>query len=625
MSNKPNKINNNKSPGSSPDMPDQRVKLITVHGTGAGDTSRFGDGWWQLESTFLTDLGQRLELDVNPDSGEVFPFQWEQGPNSEKQRRAAGTQLYQTMLHCEASGAQYTVVGHSHGGSVLYHALLQSVDHDTPLKNLKGWCTVGTPFLDYRPNTFLFQRLHGLGLAFYASGAISVFLGFCVWVNLLVRGEHATLEAMRNALFLFGVLSIAGLYIFEYFRKSWFTDSQKKKVAEWYSERWLGLWHAEDEAISALKNIKLVKVPIIKDDFLKPLIAMTQVVIMVIIGAYFVRDIWLNDAASLYNVLLIGESEESELATQLTETSFQLEMAYQTASTPEMVAQLDAAKVNLEFATELGYTIEEAELAVQLEATTGLMEQLAATSELLEYASQLAATSEGPEMVAQLATTIEENELASQVAAQLASQLATTIADPELAAQVAEANEEFKTDEAFFFGAIFGSIIILFIFITAGTYVLRFLAWLTGKPLSWILNKILWASVRQEVWGDDLLKEDVRAIRPLPAEFNKNPGPLPESVARPLRMFSEQNAIQTLYNVRRVLGMSDETVTAPELQSNLTESLKWEELIHTSYFKVPEFVDLLAIGLHQTGLVALKQDFAMTPERVQLSEWCKRR
>ena len=249
MSNMPDKINTNKATGNSEAIPDHRVKLITVHGTGAGDTSKYGDGWWQLESTFLANLGQRLKLDVNPDSGVVFPFQWKQGPNKEKERRAAGAKLYQTLLHCEASGAEYVVVGHSHGGSVLYHALLQSVDHDTPLKNLKGWCTVGTPFLDYRPNKFLFQRLEGLGLAFYSIGAISLFLGLSLLVNLMARGELTRLESMMNALFLFGALILAGLYAYEHFRKNWNTDSQKKKVAEWYSDRWLGLWHPDRKSV----------------------------------------------------------------------------------------------------------------------------------------------------------------------------------------------------------------------------------------------------------------------------------------------------------------------------------------------------------------------------------------
>ena len=35
------------------------VRLITVHGTGAGDVTATGDRWWQLDSRFMLALGQR--------------------------------------------------------------------------------------------------------------------------------------------------------------------------------------------------------------------------------------------------------------------------------------------------------------------------------------------------------------------------------------------------------------------------------------------------------------------------------------------------------------------------------------------------------------------------------------
>ena len=106
------------------------IKLITVHGTGAGDVTAAGDRWWQLGSAFLDELGKRLDID--PSRVEISPFQWKDGPNSEEERRLAGKKLYQELKSCDESGDDYYLVGHSHGGSVVYSALLQSVAKEAP-------------------------------------------------------------------------------------------------------------------------------------------------------------------------------------------------------------------------------------------------------------------------------------------------------------------------------------------------------------------------------------------------------------------------------------------------------------------------------------------------------------
>lgn len=51
-----------------------------------------------------------------------------------------------------------------------------------------------------------------------------------------------------------------------------------------------------------------------------------------------------------------------------------------------------------------------------------------------------------------------------------------------------------------------------------------------------------------------------------------------------------------------VLGMAENSGRPADLRSELSESLNWQELIHTSYFEVPEFVDLLAQSLKNVGI-----------------------
>jgi hypothetical protein len=67
--------------------------------------------------------------------------------------------------------------------------------------------------------------------------------------------------------------------------------------------------------------------------------------------------------------------------------------------------------------------------------------------------------------------------------------------------------------------------------------------------------------------------------------------------------------------------MTSDSSPNVDLGTDLEATLNWKELIHTSYFHVPEFIDLIAIGLHQTGVAKLKESFTMTPEREELAAW----
>lgn len=278
-----------------------KTKLITVHGTGAGDTTASGDRWWQLGSTFMAEFCKRIDID--PSQVELSPFQWEEGPNSEAGRRDASLLLFFELKDLDDAGTDYYLIGHSHGGSVIYNTLLQSVRFKTPLEGLKSWCTVGTPFLDFRLNSTIIQRLSGLSLAVLATGFVAFLLFICLWISVKIFGHYGTefgfVHKFSFALLIYGLLSVAGLWLLERREKSWFTASQKKQVASLYSDRWLGFWHLEDEAISALANIRKVYVPIIKNDFLKPTVAILLLVLVagggvILAGNTLLEGSWLE-------------------------------------------------------------------------------------------------------------------------------------------------------------------------------------------------------------------------------------------------------------------------------------------------------------------------------------------
>ncbi|MDW4498369.1 hypothetical protein R5H30_10290 [Sulfitobacter sp. D35] len=480
----------------------RRTKLVTVHGTGAGDTTATGDRWWQHGSRFGEEMKRRLDLEA--EAIDLEPYQWTEGPNSELQRRAAGKGLLERILCYEDEGVDYYLVGHSHGGSVIYSALIQAERKGRELRHLKQWVTVGTPFLNYRPNPYIFQRLTSMGLTIFASGIMALAISATYRAMKNRSGwlpeEAVVLEALSTALVLYGFVSIIALFLIERRHRTWFTRKQKQRVEEKYGKRWLGLWHIEDEAISALYNVRNVSVPIVPSTFLQPVVAAVQLLVVFGVGIYLIQD------------TLTGKEGGSML--------------------------LWAAKT---------MTVTEADLSPGTEITVYMILLMLLALVVFYYAIRLA------------------NWLMKKT-----------------------------------FRAI-------------------------GVPLSWLLNRVLWASMRERAWGDDIVQEAVSRVEPSPPEFKRSFDPLPEIVARPLREHSDGHAITTLNKVRLILGMSRDAPPSADLRGELSESLKWKELIHTSYFDVPEFVDLLAIGMHRAGLAQERGSYASPPEKLdQMRAWLDR-
>ncbi len=122
--------------------------VILVHGTYAASTSDHGSSWWQRGSTAWNELAGKLPEGVRM-AGEGEVFHWS-GENGERARSKAGRQLLARMTELESQDRSYHLIGHSHGGSVIWHALRQATLQRQRLDSLRSWSTVGTPFLKHR-------------------------------------------------------------------------------------------------------------------------------------------------------------------------------------------------------------------------------------------------------------------------------------------------------------------------------------------------------------------------------------------------------------------------------------------------------------------------------------------
>lgn len=234
--------------------------VILIHGTGAADPDPVTPKWWETESAYARDLQERLGPDFEVGaSGQSAPFKWN-GANSEKDRRRAGRELASRLQKLERDGRRYHLVGHSHGGSVIWHALWQSKKR---LDGLRSWTSVGTPYLEFSPIWTGFTTL----LALILVSMLTYFLMLqilqaapefaVVWRDANTAGVIAA--AALSALLLLLVLMLAWAvlrWIVRYIL-IWRQRSTEAQAAATFADRWLGVWHAEDEPIAGL-NASLI-------------------------------------------------------------------------------------------------------------------------------------------------------------------------------------------------------------------------------------------------------------------------------------------------------------------------------------------------------------------------------
>lgn len=246
------------------------MKIITIHGTFAGHQSDSGQKWWQLGSKF----NQLLTAPEHSTSPQIVvePFHWSDGPNSEFARRKFGLKLFDRLEGLERKNESYILLAHSHGGSVIHHALIASIRKGRELNNLKKYITVGTPFLHMRKNSFLYSRLNFFGKVIFLYGAISCLLGAGtlgllrelnnegpILVNPTLPVGLVSALTVAWIILSLGLLSLIGCYLVDRIWSSNIDNDVGQKCAELYEARWIGYNHDQDEVLSLFRWLQDAK------------------------------------------------------------------------------------------------------------------------------------------------------------------------------------------------------------------------------------------------------------------------------------------------------------------------------------------------------------------------------
>lgn len=237
--------------------------VILVHGTGASQRGPKGqERWWQPESAFAQEILTELSRQASDNADRHFrleAFVWS-GANSERERRIAGQTLAERLKDLEGRRIPFHLVGHSHGGSVIWHAMRRMLRDGRP-RSLRSWTTVGTPFLTFGDRgafylvLFLFLSLFTVGMAYLLLGSLPGI--YATELGRIVRDvPPLALVGMLAGGAVVVALVAYSLVVFalQLWRR---VHGRSRQIsahdAVFLGERWLPLAHPEDEPINALR------------------------------------------------------------------------------------------------------------------------------------------------------------------------------------------------------------------------------------------------------------------------------------------------------------------------------------------------------------------------------------
>ena len=238
----------------------RRECVLRVHGTNASLDEDYGRAWWQARHDEDHNFWKHVILKLpTPIEADKKVFHWN-GGNSECDRQVAAAALLEQLLKLEEVGTRYHLVGHSHGGSVLWAAVCLACERKKKLNGLLSWTTVGTPFLCFRRAKILRLRVL-LTAAFATILVLAVGMIARLWDKTsLMKFPMAVYEEWNSGswfvqLAVMAILAvIGGLWAFPYLRFR--RGAYERDAARRYGDKWLAINSVEDEAINFLGSVR---------------------------------------------------------------------------------------------------------------------------------------------------------------------------------------------------------------------------------------------------------------------------------------------------------------------------------------------------------------------------------
>ena len=613
--------------------------IVTVHGTFAhvdettggkipGGTTPAADlQWWEAGSTFAKDMAALVasapaggQLGGTPGSQigpvQIEPFSWS-GDNSELGRRAASADLQSRLAKLEARQEAYCIVAHSHGGTVVASALLQSAAQQTPLPGLKRWITVGSPFVTLRPMPWLFERLSLIRKVILVASIMLLGM-FLMYLAGQAFGKNPVIVAApSNGASEWGnvisalVMSVpavvvTGIFLFLDRRAlKFYRTSAVDRARQAYASKWTPLCHANDEAVQGLASLPRASLQIFDPAFAAQRLTMLAVFALplayltlvlsppLMVGiTNFLRDhvyqvdknvaretAYVREREKVNGVLRERKATRGLQADNLPDIETlrrqrqELEARY-----PDHKAISRALRFKREFLTGNGKPCAGNTLCGgghSFAENTGLLFHIATD----DLASAIVGTNM---QLGQFGT------------------VAVRAAIPLLLVPMA-------------------FILIALLFMLA----IRLVAHVVSLLLSRLLNRVTLAEIKREIYGNDTDGEIAVGAGPAPAWIATGAPYLQAPLADRITDAANTVTASSLVKFRNAISILALTEGRPRDASIVSSYLTWKELIHTTYFELPEFRKLVAQAVVTSEGFAPSQAFAADPDFQTTATWLK--
>ena len=594
--------------------------IITVHGTFAAPTAADPNGgpmpelqWWEAGSTFETDMRQLIEAR----DGELnfVPLPWA-GDNSEVERRDAGDRLTTIMRDLETKSEPYCLIGHSHGGSILSDALLANAARRRPLANLKRWITVGTPFLKLRKELWLLTRLSLMRKVIFVASMMLLMMFLVYLIATQFGSERSIFGTTFPRVWIFtGLLASLPALIF-YIVLHWL-DSRSllsyrtrttTRARVNFAPRWLPLSHPDDEAIQGLSLLPDARLDFFDKSFAVSSITLLSVIALPII--YFaillspttmvsIAD-WLKTEIYDANASPEAEAALNDLRSQLMSARKAEGEAITTESGAAIPAPPDRKAAWQQYRQKLR------ELEAKYPNLDAIERGMRFKKRFFEKNGQDCGTlcGEGKDMAVN-------------------SGLLLHVVTDELSWALGAADLEDRSKRWFWslfvpaiiVPAVLGALALVLMVLIQG--VATFVSAVAAK----ILNSITNAEVKRAAYGNDTDGEIAIGALDRPTWIDKSLPRLPAPVADLITNYSNAAASLTIAKFRNAIGQIRFAVPPATADTAISTYFTWKELVHASYFDIPEFRKLIAQAITRSEGFTPSERFRADPDFQRTAQW----
>jgi len=598
--------------------------IITVHGTFAKATETTADSaavpelqWWETQSTFENDLRKLVE--GRDGKLDVKPFIWS-GDNSEVERREAGARLAKVMYELETRSEPYCVIGHSHGGSVLSSALLECAARKKTLPNLKRWITVGTPFINLRKEIWLLTRLSLVRKVILVASMMLLLMLLIYQAATILTGDRLLFGSLfpRVQYWTIAFMSIPAFliyFLFKYLDVRGMLDHRRrvtKRARENFRERWRAFAHPDDEAIQGLALLPDAQLTFFDRAFAVSTITLISVIALPLIYLAVLfspptivgLSSWLY--THVYEVNLTPEAEADVKALREEMRAIRKNRDSEISATPNSSgrSQQERSALWAQFrekrkALEAKYpNFSEIERAMRfrqrfLETKDGQPCEggvICGGGHDLTYNSGLLLHLVTDELSWFLG--------ANNVGGMSGQRWLWSLAIPMVVTPL-----------------IFG-IIALVLMVT-----IQALASVISGVSSRFLNSITNSEVKRAGFGNDTEGEVVLGAADRPSWLDRSQPRLPASVADLVTDYSNTAASRSIAKFRQAIGQIRFAVPPHSADTAISTYFTWKELVHASYFDVPEFRKLVAQAVSRADGFAPSEHFLADQDFARTEQW----